>query len=152
MIVTDKPNPFQVLGLPAHAANQEIVERGQELCELAESDAQRLLYRWAMEQLITKSLTRLEYELFEIPDAQYEDEEWERFIRLHRNNPIDIAALAAENPPPGCEDFDLQALVMLYLTAMLKAPKGDLKTAVEHSPFKPGVGLSPLEVRDVIFG
>ena len=80
----DKPNPFQTLGLPTDATNEEIVARGQELCDLAESEEQRLLYRSAMEQLLTKAEMRLQYELFEIPGAEYEDRDWEHFARAHR--------------------------------------------------------------------
>ncbi|MCD6486970.1 MAG: hypothetical protein J7K35_06570 [Syntrophobacterales bacterium] len=152
MISNDKPNPFQVLALPTNATNQDIVERGQELCDLAESDEQRLLYRWAIEQLITKSITRLEYELYEIPDTKYENSEWEHFTRFNKRNPVKIAALAKEIPPPSVDDFNMPEVVMLLLDALLKVPGPDIKTAVDNSPFKPGIGSPPLEVRDVIFG
>lgn len=152
MINNDKSNPFQVLGLPTDATNQDIVERGQELCKLAESGGRRLLYRLAMEQLITKQETRLEFELHEIPDTKYEDNEWERFTRLNKRNPVNLAALAKEIPPPSVDDFNMPELVMLLLDALLKVPGPDIKTAVDNSPFKPGIGSPPLEVRDVIFG
>ncbi len=152
MITTDKPNPFQVLELPTDATNADIVARGQELCDLAETDEQRLLYRWAMEELITHPFTRLEYELFEIPDAEYENLDWDRFARKHRRNPVDLAALAREASPPGLDDFDLAALMQLLLDGLLTVPEADVRAALENSPFEAGCGPPPLEVRDVIFG
>lgn len=152
MIETDKPNPFQILELPTNATRNQIAERGGEKCDLAETNEQRLLYRWAMEQLITNPDTRLEYELFEMPDTEYKDEEWERFVKAHRRNPVDLAALIKEIPPPRLEDFDLAALIQIILDGILIVPEADIKIAVDNSPFRAGIGVPPLEVRDVIFG
>ena len=152
MVSTDKPNPFQVLGLPADATNEDIVTRGQELCELAETEDRRLLCRWAIEQLITKSSTRLEYELFEVPGAQYEDLDAEPFYRRNRRNPVDLGALARAAPPPCLEDFNLATLIGMLLDGLLKVPETDLQAIVDSCPFDAGYGPPPLEVRDVIFG
>lgn len=152
MIQDDKPNPFQVLGLPTNATNEEIVYRGEELNVLAGTEEQRLLYRWAIEQLLTKPLTRLEHELLEVPGASYEDREWEVFQRAHRRNPVDLAALTREAPPPSLEDFDFAALIRLLLSEQLRAPEANIRAAIENSPFQPDCGPPPLEVRDVIFG
>lgn len=152
MISTDKPNPFAVLGLSTTASQEEIVTRGQELCDLAENDEQRLLYRWAMEQLITHPNTRLGYELFEPPDAQYEDREWEKFARDFRRNPIDLSTLTRDVAPPKVADFDLPGIASLLLDDLLEFSDVDLRTAIDHCPFPPGHGPPPLEVRDVIFG
>jgi hypothetical protein len=152
MIDPDKPNPFQILGLSTDATNEEIVSRGQELDIIAETDDQRLLYRWAIEQLLTRPLTRLEYELFEVPDARYEDPEWEAFARAHRRNPVDLASLVKDARSPTLDDFDLAALFGLLLRDMLAVGEADIRTAVEGSPFQPGYGPPPLEVKDVIFG
>ncbi len=152
MIEIDKPNPFRVLELSADATNQEIVERGQELIDLAETEAQRRQYRWAMEQLITKPLTRLQYELYEFPDSEYKDDDWERFVRINKRNPINIHELAKEIPAPGIEDFDLSELIQLLIEGMLRIDRPDIQTALQNSPFKPGVGPAPLEVKNVIFG
>ncbi len=84
MIDADKPNPFQVLKLPTHATKKEIVERGRELHDTAETEEQRQLYSWAKEQLLSKPLIRLEYELFEVPETQYEDTELDNFVRKHK--------------------------------------------------------------------
>src|SRR2546426_3582558 len=93
MIATDKPNPFHILKLPTNATRMEIVERGKELSESADSKEQELLIRWAKEQLLTNSRTRLEYELFEVPETAYDDSEWETFLRVHKKNPADFSTL-----------------------------------------------------------
>ena len=67
MIESNKPNPFQVLGLPTNATMKQVVERGQEVDEDAKTEEERQLCRWAVEQLRTNPHTRLEYELFELP-------------------------------------------------------------------------------------
>jgi hypothetical protein len=152
MIVNDKPNPFRILGLPTNAGNDEIVSHGRELYETVDTDEKRLLIRWAMEQLITHPLTRLEYELFEVPGTQYDDSDWERFLRNHRRNPIDVAALARKAPQPRPEDFDLGKLPQMILEDLLSLPPVDVSAALDHAPFEAGFGPPPLEVRDVLFG
>ncbi len=152
MIANDKPNPFQVLGLPTDASNDDIVSRSQELSDLAASEEERLLVRWAVEQLITHPFTRLEYELFEIPGARYEDEEWEELVRKNRRNPVDLEALRGDASPPRLEDFDLAALLALLLDALLEAPPIDIRPALEAPPAAPDAGAPPLEVAHVVFG
>lgn len=152
MIEVNKPNPFKVLELPRHASNEDIVCRGRELSELATSDEQRLLCRWAVEQLITKPLTRLEHELFEVPGAQYQDPEWDRFLRRHRRNPVDLTALAQNSPSPTLRDFNLALLIQWFLEGLLALPRADLGKALEHLPVSLDCGPPPLEVRHVIFG
>ncbi len=152
MIDPNKPNPFEVLGLPCHASNAEIVNRGKELSELESCPEKRLLYRWAVEQLITKPLLRLEYELFEAPATRYEDPEWEDFLRRHRRMPIDLAALAQECPLPSLADFRVAALLQWFLDDLLDLPPGDIRVAIAHLPICPEAGPPPLEVHHVIFG
>lgn len=152
MIEVNKPNPFKVLELPRQASNEDIVCRGRELSELATSDEQRLLYRWAVEQLITNPLTRLEHELFEVPGAQYEDPEWDHFLRRHQRNPVNLTALAQKSPPPTLTDFNLALLIQWFLDELLNLPQADLGKALEHLPFSLDCGPPPLEVRHVIFG
>jgi hypothetical protein len=151
MIVMDKPNPFFVLALSTDATKAEIVARGQELYETAETKEQGLLYRWAMEQLITKPRTRLEYELFELPSTQYEDSEWESFIRMHRRKPIDLVALAQDIPAPGIDDINMGAVMQLFLDSMLTVTEPDIRVAIDGSPYMPVYQLS-MEVKDVLFG
>ncbi len=152
MISSEKPNPFKVLGLPADAGNEDIVERSQELVDLGGTDEKAQLYRWAVEELITKSITRLEYELFEIPGTRYENLEWETFTRKNKENPVNLNALIEETSIPSLRDFDMAALIRLFLDGLLTLPDVDIKAAVESLPFQPDKGPPPLEVRDVIFG
>ena len=152
MIPVDKPNPFQVLGLPTNVTVKDITDRGKERFELAESEEKELLYRWAIQQLTTHPLTRLEYELFEVPDADYDNEKWDRFARLHGRNPVKIDELLEQSSPPSLDEFDLVALLRLLLDGMLAVPEPDLKAAVDNSPFEPSVGSPPLEICNVIFG
>jgi hypothetical protein len=151
MIAEDKPNPFQVLGLPTSASKKDIVDRGQELYDTAESEEQRQLYRWAKEQLLTNQHTRLLYELFELPDTRYEDLEWEEFVRMYRRNPLHLDALIKDTLPIGLEDFDITALIRLLLQGMFTMPEIDIDDILKESPFVPR-SKPPLEVRDVIFG
>lgn len=148
----DRPSPFQVLELHVDATNAEIVERLNECMETAGSEAERQLYRSAgQEQLLQHPLSRVAYELFEVPGAQYVDREWERFERAHRRNPVNLVELAKECPPPELKDFNLPALIALALDGLLTVPEASITAAVEHNPFSPYCG-PPLEVRDVIFG
>jgi hypothetical protein len=147
MISEDKPNPFQVLGLSTDATKAKIVARGQELYDTAETDEQRQLYRWAKEQLLINPRTRLEYELFEPPDTQYENLEWENFIRTHKRSPVRPETVLS----PSIEDFDVGTLLQLLLQDMLAVPEADITAAIHAVPFVPK-RKPPLEVQDVIFG
>jgi hypothetical protein len=151
MIAEDKPNPFQVLGLPTNASKKDIVDRGEELYVTAETEEQRLLYRWAKEQLLTNQHIRLLYELFELPDTRYEDLEWEEFVRKYRRNSLHLDALVKDAPPIGLEDFDITALIRLLLQGMFTVPEIDIDDILKRSPFAPR-SRPPLEVRDVLFG
>src|SRR4051794_20543105 len=111
MIAHDKPNPFQVLGLPTDASEAAIAERAEELSDLAPTDEARRLHRWARERVITHPGTRLEYEIFEVPGTRYEDRDWEQFVKRHRRNPVDLQALAAAATTPQMTDFDLAELI-----------------------------------------
>ena len=148
----DKPNPFQTLNLPVDATSAEIVDRVNERMETADDESQRQLYRAAgQEQLLQHPLTRVAYELLEVPGARYRDPEWDQFVRKNQKSPIKLADLAKECPPPGLNDFDCAALIELALRGLLVVPEADIAAPVEHNPFSPHCG-SPLEVRDVIFG
>lgn len=151
MIANDKPNPFYVLALPSDASRADIVARGQELYDTAESEEEGLLFRWATEQLITNPRTRLEYELFELPDTLYEDPGWESFLRMNKKKPVDLKALTSGAVPPSVDDINMAALIQLFLDEMLTLPEADITIAIDESPYIPVYKL-PLEVRDVIFG
>jgi hypothetical protein len=149
---TDKPNPFMVLQLRIDAANEDIVARGQQMSDLADTDEHRVLCRWAMEQLITHPSTRLAWELFEVPDTAYRDDAWERFVKSHRRNPIDQASLLREAEPPRIDDFNLALLARLLADALLTPPDTDLAAIITHAPAAFELGPPPVEVKDVIFG
>lgn len=151
LITSDKPNPFRVLALPTNATRAETVARGQELYDTAETREQGLLYRWAMEQLITHPHTRLEHELFELPFTQYEDVDWERFVRLQKRKPVELGALTRDLPPPNIDDIDMAAVLWLFLDSHLELGEPDIHAAIDGAPYMPVYQL-PLEVRDVIFG
>lgn len=152
MIAIDKSNPFFVLQLPVQADNQAIGGKGQELLIVAESSAQHQLTEWAIEQLITKPQTRLEYEIFEMPDTRYTDAEWKRFCHKHRKNSVDVAAMERDAPPPTEDAFSCAELMNLTIEGIVQTDGTDLKTLLAEMPFRPGCGLPPMEVRDVLFG
>ena len=151
MIDDDKLNPFQVLKLPTNATKKEIVERGRELYDTAETEEQRQLYSWAKEQLLSKPLVRLEYELFEAPETQYEDTERDNFIRKYKKLPISPDALLRDAQPLSKDDVNIAQLIELLLQDVLTVPKGDINVPLHLSSFKPE-HKPPLEVRDVLFG
>lgn len=152
MIATDKPNPFALLGLPIDATRADIVARADELYDTTGSKEEGLLFRWAKEQLITNSQARLEYELFEFPDTEYEDTAWENFVRIHRKKPVDSDTLLNEATAPGLDAIDIPGLLRLFLNSLLlPTTEADISVAIDGSPYVPQYKL-PLEVRDVIFG
>lgn len=151
MIDADKPNPFQVLKLPTNVTKKEIVERGRELYDTAETEEQRQLYSWAKEQLLSKPLVRLEYELFEAPETQYEDTERDNFVRKYKKLPISPDALLSGASPLEKEDVNMGELIKLLLEDVLTVPEGDITIPLHLSSFKPE-HKPPLEVRDVLFG
>lgn len=152
MIEIEKPNPFQILKLPIHATNEEIVARWEELSLLAKTPEQQHLYQWASEQLITNPATRLEYEIFEVPSSLYEDDEWERFQRKHRKNPITAASLMDLAEPVTEKDFDFAKLIDIFLDGLFAPPEPDISAILLNPPFFPEWDSELLEVRHVIFG
>ncbi|GHO66894.1 hypothetical protein KSC_057860 [Ktedonobacter sp. SOSP1-52] len=151
MITPEKPNPFHILRLSTRATLAEIVARGEELYQLAESKEEEMLFRWATEQLKTNVRTRLAYELFEFPEAQYEDEEWEAFIRRHRRKPVTLATLAQGTPPLSVEDVNAAELLQQLLESEITIAEADPEPLLHSSPFVPRYTL-PLEEWDVICG
>jgi hypothetical protein len=151
MIDSHKPNPFQVLGLSTFATNKEIVERGRELYDTAETDEQRQLYRWAKEQLLSNPQTRLLYELFEAPGTRYEHPELENFLSKYKKNPVSAESLTADAPPISIKDFNMDELIKLLLQDMLMVSQEENAAVTQQVPFHSTAKL-PLEVRDVLFG
>ena len=155
MFTGDKLNPFQMLGLPTGATIREITERGDDLCATAEPGEQ-LMYRQAVEELITHPFTRLLHELYEVPGTDYVDEEWESFLRKHKRNPLRRATVELEEVAPlTLQDFNLGALLELLLDGLLTLPEDPgIMPAMLAEPWRPDPDPldAPLEVQDVIFG
>jgi curved DNA-binding protein CbpA len=151
MIDSHKPNPFQVLGLSTSATNKEIVERGRERYDTAETDEQRQLYRWAKEQLLSNPQTRLLYELFEAPGTRYEHPALENFLRKYRKNPVSAESLTRDASPISIKDFNIDELIKLLLQDMLMVSQEETAAVTQQAPFRSTTKL-PLEVRDVLFG
>ena len=152
MIADDKPNPFEVLAVPVTATDAEIAASAQELGDLAETEEDRQLYRWAREQLATHPRTRREYTIFEVPGAIYDEPGWSAFEQRHRRPPVNVRGLAGEAVALTVEDFDLVALVGLLIDGLLDVPAPDLARPLAAPPVPFGPGWFPLEIRDVIFG
>jgi len=154
MFTSDKLNPFEVLGLPVDASDATIVARGRDLLQISTSDEQQQLYRWAIDELTTRASIRLRYELYELPDTQYEVERkaWDAFVRMHKINPVKRTQLAKEMPTLSLKDLNLEALLGLLLDGFLAVPEVDITLAIKESPFVRETIALPLEVRDVIFG
>lgn len=150
--MTKRPNPFSVLKLPTEALNRDIVDKGQELSDLAENDTEKMLCRWAMERLLTNPSERLIYELFEIPGTQYENEAWERFERRFRRNPLDRSVLLKDTTQPAVGDINIPSLISLIVQGLIPNEKGDAAIVIKGSPFRAGSDKSPIEVQDAIFG
>ncbi len=151
MIATDKPNPFRVLMLPTTASLADIVSQTENLHLLAETKEEEMVLRWAAEQLRTNQRTRLEYELFELPETCYVDEDWETFLRQHRRRGTDPSAQFQDVPAPGRDDLDLAALTDLLLDELLVRDEPDLELAIEGSPLVPKYTI-PLEEEEIICG
>lgn len=155
MIATDKPNPFCVLMLPTSSTLAEIVSQTEDLHLLVESKEGEMLLRWAAEQLRTNQRTRLEYELFELPETRYADEDWENFVRLHKRQRANSLANLQDAPPPELAELNLTALVELLLDEQLaELPmhgEPDLEQAIAGCPLVPKYTL-PLQEEEVICG
>lgn len=151
MIPHDQPNPFEILGLPIDATEEDVAERAWELETGADPD-ERLRYRWAREQIVTHPRTRREYEVFEVPGTAYQDPEWDEFARRHKRNPVDLRPLAATIAPPGLADIDLVELIGVLLDGLLDVPAPDVAAVLAETPVPIGLAPPPVEVRDVAFG
>ena len=151
MIDSDKPNPFFVLKLPTNATQADIVNQSEELHILAQTGEEDRLISWAAEQLRTNQRIRLEYELFELPETRYTDENWEMFVNRHRRRETALPPLLQDMDPPGLEDLNLAALTELLLEEALTPGEPDIEQAINGSPLVPRYTL-PLKEEDVICG
>ncbi|WP_242909479.1 hypothetical protein [Actinomadura terrae] len=151
--MSDMPgvNPFHVLGLPVDADRELIVERGQELADLAATDEERGRIQWAVGELIHDEAVRRVHAILEVPGTDYDDGRWARFQRRHRGNPVDLKTLGAVGPPSP-EVFDIPQIIDVVLDWRLTPPEVDVDEAVRHVPVRPRLDEPPLEVSDVLFG
>nr|BBH86926.1 hypothetical protein KTC_16770 [Thermosporothrix sp. COM3] len=146
----EKPNPFCVLRLPTGSTLAEIVARGEDLHQIAENKEQAMLIHWATEQLKSNPETRLEYELFELPDTRYENEEWENFARKQRRKPITLAALAKESQPTPTQQVNMPVLLQSLLKLAQKVEKADIESVLDHAPCVPECTTPAMEEWNVI--
>jgi hypothetical protein len=151
VIQSEKPNPFAVLKLPISAGQAEIVSRAEELYVLAATGEEEQLIRWAAEQLRTNPRTRLEYELFELPETQYIDEDWELFLRQHRRRETLPPPYLPDAPELTLTDIPLAALLETYLVGMLEPEESDLEQVLASFPLVPRYTF-PFKEEEIIFG
>jgi len=147
-----KRNPFHVLALPTDATKPDIVERSDELADMAPTDDDRHAVIEAQRQLITNPATRLLHEVLEVPDTSYREQDWKVFENRNKRNPVNPTALAAGANPLRRTDFNIQAVIGFLLDDLLRPPPVDVRRAVENPPVPPEMGAPPIEVRDVLFG
>lgn len=152
MTLQPKRNPFHELGIPVDASDADVVSRGQERVELADSDEAAQDARRAMQELTTHPRERARHELLEVPDTDYRNTAWKRFAQRNRKYPVNPQALADGAQPLRVADFNLRGVVGLLLDDLLTPPDVDLGAAVRNAPEPPAYGPPPMEVRDVIFG
>jgi hypothetical protein len=145
-------NPFHLLGLPVSASTETIVERAEELCTIAQSDAERAAFNDARLELIREPLSRARHALLEMPGTDYRDEQWSDFERRYRRPPVNARELRARGRPLTADDFDLGAILDLLLDGLLTLEPLDVTPGLQDPPVRPGPGPVPLEVRDVLFG
>lgn len=151
MIAIDKPNPFRLLMLPSDAPLEAIVSQAEELYLTAEDREEEMLMRWAAEQVSTNARTRLEYELFELPEARYMSEEWENFVRLNKRRGNSSPEVLQDIPEPSWEDLDLAALADLFLADLLAEEEPDINQAIDGTPFVPKYTF-PLKEEQMLCG
>lgn len=145
-------NPFHELGIPVDASDADVVSRGHEWIETADTEEAAQDARRAMRELTTHPRERALHELLEMPDTDYRNTAWEQFARRHRKNPVDPRALVDGAQPLRVADFDLRGVLALLLDDLLTPPAVDIGPAVWNAPEPPVFGPPPIEVGDVIFG
>lgn len=85
-------NPFALLRVSTQASRQEVVERGKVLIEGTDDDELKIVYRKAVEQIISHPFERLVQAVWEVPDTNYEehDDTWRKFAQPFRSNPVTL--------------------------------------------------------------
>lgn len=149
------PNPFHLLGLPVDASNEQIVERAEELVQMARDNEERDLYVWAKGELITHPRTRGRHEGTEPRHTDYERGwRWEDFVRQYRRAPIKPEALinGAADQPLEPTDFDLTAALRTVAHWVADSDAKTFSPLFETMPGRAVDGVPAVEVRDVLFG
>jgi hypothetical protein len=109
-------SPFEILGLPPTASEEEVVRQAARLCQRAGDEAARARYREAARRLTGEAGERGLHALLTHPGADHASPELERFVNAHRRPPAGAAAPAA--CPPLNRD-EVQALLRAAVLAEL---------------------------------
>jgi hypothetical protein len=152
MTDTERPDPFNNLHLPTSPTIADLPDENLETSDIADPGEKRMLYRWAIERLLTNPSERFIKEMREIPGTSYEDEEWERFIRAFRKSPIENGSVLKELPDLTPEDINLDAFMSILLKSLLTIDQGDILIPSVESTLPLGNPEPPFDVSDVIFG
>ena len=159
-------SPFHVLGVPADASREEIVERAGELTRTCRDDDERKLIAWAAGELTTDPVLRARYERTEPRNTDYaRQQRWEDFVQEFKRNPVTAQSLADDGggrEPAGdgdggsarlrAEDVDLAAVVGILIRRAADAGLDSLDPLFQTMPANDADGVSRLEIRDVLFG
>lgn len=137
MATSDLFNPFRVLMLPTDASPADIARQGEKLRRQAQNIEEETRVREAVELLTADRRTRLFYELFEMPEAGYNDESWEAFARTQEQGSIDMDALAQPWPVPSLEDLDLATLAQMLLEELTDLSPADQDVLLNAVPYAP---------------
>lgn len=150
--MTEPRNPFDVLGLPVTASDEDVARQYNKLC-LARPDDEQIL-RQAFEELRTSREGRRAHEVLEMPDTDYQGREdaWRAFERANRKAPVDYAGLAAETAGTSAAHSDAAPLITAALTLMLRPPDVDYTCLAAYLAALPGGATPPIGLADVIFG
>ena len=149
--MSQKENPFHVLGIPVNSSDEEIARQYNKLCRSRPEE--QPAFRRAWEQLRSNSRVRQVHEITEMPDTDYSvrEKEWRSFERANRKNPVDFADLAAQSPagPPA---EAVPELVTAALNSALRTTNADIALLAAHAATLPGGTAPPIGIEDVIFG
>lgn len=162
MNASEAPNPFQVLGLPVTATDEEIARQYNRMCR-ARPDRQSE-FRRAWDELRSNPAARRAHALLEMPDTDYREREndWRSFERRNRKNPVDFAALAADSPAAGpagtgttgtgTTGTGTTAFVTAALDSLLRPPDADIAALAVHAGAFREAEAPPIGIADVISG
>jgi hypothetical protein len=145
-------NPFHELGLRVDATNAQIVERAEELVHTCRDETERDRIVRAKEELITLPLTRAKHERTEPARTDYEqDERWADFVHDHRRAPIPARGVAAGTALSPA-DLDPSAAMRALTRCAIEAEPDEVAPQLRALPTTEFGGVTPMEMRDVLFG